>query len=83
MFMPSEFIPSEAMMKEHPRRGLACKNCMKLQFRIDSLSFKENREVILDKRDWIRWKEMDCIASSQQIFKYLDQQLYLSKKVCD
>jgi hypothetical protein len=44
MFMPSEFMPSEAMMKEHPRRGLAFKNCIKLQFRIDSLSFKENAE---------------------------------------
>jgi hypothetical protein len=43
----------------------------------------KHREVILGKRDWIREKEMYCIESSQQIFKYLDQQLYLSKRVCD
>jgi hypothetical protein len=61
-FNPAEFIPAEAMGTELPRRCPACKNCKECQFRMDSLSFKENTkyEIILsklkldvDRRRWI------------------------------
>jgi hypothetical protein len=60
-FHPSEFIPAEAMGKELPRRCSACRNCKECQFRMDSLSFKENTEyeIILSKLkldlDWKKW----------------------------
>ncbi len=44
LFNPPEFIPAEAMGTELPRRCPACRNCKECQFRIDSLTFKENAE---------------------------------------
>jgi hypothetical protein len=44
LFNPPEFIPAEAMGTELPRQCPACKNCKECQFRMDSLSFKENTE---------------------------------------
>jgi hypothetical protein len=51
LFNPPEFIPAEAMGTELPRRCPACRNCKECQFRMDSLTFKENTEyeVILSK----------------------------------
>jgi hypothetical protein len=51
LFNPPEFIPAEAMGTEVPRRCPACRNCKECQFRMDSLTFKENAEyeVILSK----------------------------------
>jgi hypothetical protein len=51
LFNPPEFIPAEAMGTEWPCRCPACKNCKECQFRMDSLSFKENAEyeIILSK----------------------------------
>jgi hypothetical protein len=51
LFNPPEFIPAEAMGTELPRRCPACRNCKECQFRMDSLTFKENAEyeVILSK----------------------------------
>jgi hypothetical protein len=51
LFNPPEFIPAEAMGTEVPRRCPACRNCKECQFRMDSLTFKENaeNEVILSK----------------------------------
>jgi hypothetical protein len=51
LFNPPEFIPAEAMGTEVPRRCPACRNCKECQFRMDSLTFKENLEyeVILSK----------------------------------
>ncbi len=51
LFNPPEFIPAEAMGTEVPRRCPACRNCKECQFRMDSLTFKENMEyeVILSK----------------------------------
>jgi hypothetical protein len=50
-FNPPEFIPAEVMGTELPRRCPACRNCKECQFRMDSLTFKENTkyEVILNK----------------------------------
>ncbi len=50
-FNPPEFIPAEVMGTELPRRCPACRNCKECQFRMDSLTFKENTEyeVILSK----------------------------------
>jgi hypothetical protein len=50
-FSPPEFIPANAMGAELPRRCRAWKNCKECQFRMDSLSFKENTEyeIILSK----------------------------------
>ncbi len=39
---PPEFILEEAMGMEHPSRWTACENCKECQFRMDSLSLKEN-----------------------------------------
>ncbi len=51
LFNPPEFIPAEVMGTELPRRCPACRNCKECQFRMDSLTFKENTEykVILSK----------------------------------
>ncbi len=51
LFNPPDFIPAEAMGLELPRRCPACKNCKECQFRMDSLTFKENTEyeIILSK----------------------------------
>jgi hypothetical protein len=51
LFHPPEFIPSEAMGTELPRRCPACKTCKGCQFCMDSLSFEENTEyeIILCK----------------------------------
>jgi hypothetical protein len=51
LFNPPEFIPTEAMGTELPRRCPACRNCKEYQFRMDSLTFEENTEyeVILSK----------------------------------
>jgi hypothetical protein len=51
LFDPPEFIPVESMGTEVPRRCTACKNCKECQFRMDSLTFKDNaeNEVILSK----------------------------------
>ncbi len=51
LFNPPEFIPAEAMGTELPHRCPACRNCKECQFRMDSLTFKENAEyeVILSK----------------------------------
>ncbi len=51
LFNPPEFIPVEAMGMEVPRRCPACRNCKECQFRMDSLTLKENAEyeVILSK----------------------------------
>jgi hypothetical protein len=51
LFNPPEFIPAEAMGTEVPRRCPACRNCKECQFRMDSLTFKENEEyeVLLSK----------------------------------
>ncbi len=48
---PPEFITAEAMGTEVPSRCPACRNCKECQFRMDSLTFKENSEyeVILSK----------------------------------
>ncbi len=50
-FNPPEFIPAEVMGTELPRRCPACRNCKECQFRMDSLTFKENTEyeIILSK----------------------------------
>jgi hypothetical protein len=50
-FNPPEFIPAEVMGTELPRRCPACRNCKECQFRMDSLTFKENTEyeIILNK----------------------------------
>jgi hypothetical protein len=50
-FNPPEFIPAEVMGTELPHRCPACRNCKECQFRMDSLTFKENTEyeVILNK----------------------------------
>ncbi len=50
-FNPPEFIPAEVMGTELPGRCPACRNCKECQFRMDSLTFKENTEyeVILNK----------------------------------
>jgi hypothetical protein len=62
LFNPPEFILAEVMGTELPRRCPACRNCKECQFRMDSLTFKENTEyeVILSKlhrdverRQWI------------------------------
>ncbi len=51
LFNPPKFIPAEAMGTELPRRCPDCKNCKECQFRLGSLSVKENTEykVILSK----------------------------------
>ncbi len=51
LFKPPDFIPAEAMGTDLPRRCPACKNCKECQFRMASLTFKENTEykVILSK----------------------------------
>jgi hypothetical protein len=51
LFNSPEFIPAEVMGTELPRRCPACRNCKECQFRMDSLTFKENTEyeVILSK----------------------------------
>ncbi len=51
LFNPPEFIPAEVMGTELPRRCPACRNCKECQFRMDSLTFKENTEyeIILSK----------------------------------
>ncbi len=51
LFSPPEFILAEAMGTELPRRCPACWNFKECQFRMDSLTFKENAEyeVILSK----------------------------------
>jgi hypothetical protein len=64
LFNPPEFIPAEAISTELPRRCPACNNCKECQFRMDSLSFKENTEyeIILSKlkldkerKKWVAW----------------------------
>jgi hypothetical protein len=47
LFNPPEFISAEAMGTELPRRCPACKNCKECQFRMDSLTFKENTEYVI------------------------------------
>ncbi len=51
LFNPPEFIPAEVMGTELPRTCPACRNCKECQFRMDSLTLKENTEyeVILSK----------------------------------
>jgi hypothetical protein len=51
LFNPTDFIPAEAMGTEVPCRCPACRNCKECQFRMDSMTFKENAEyeVILSK----------------------------------
>ena len=51
LFNPPEFLPAEVMSTELPRRCPACRSCKECQFRMDSLTFKENTEyeVILNK----------------------------------
>ncbi len=51
LFNPPEFLPAEVMGTELPRRCPACRSCKECQFRMDSLTFKENTEyeVILSK----------------------------------
>ena len=49
-FVPSNFIAAEAMGTEVPRRCPSCRHCKECQFKMDCLSFKENKEleVIMD-----------------------------------
>jgi hypothetical protein len=51
LFQLPEFIPAKSMGTELPGRCPTCRNCKECQFRVDSLSLKENTvyEIILSK----------------------------------
>ncbi len=61
-FQPLDFIKVEALGTNTPARCAACRNCRECKFRVDSISFKENKEykVIInrlkmdvEKKKWI------------------------------
>jgi hypothetical protein len=59
LFAPADFLSAEAMGTEMPRRCATCKNCKECQFRMDSLTFKENKEyeIILDNLKYDKEKK--------------------------
>jgi hypothetical protein len=63
LFNPPEFLPAEVMGTELPRRCPACRSCKECQFRMDSLTFKENTEyeVILSKL-WLDVERKQWVA---------------------
>jgi hypothetical protein len=63
LFSPPEFLPAEVMGTELPHRCPACRSCKECQFRMDSLTFKENTEyeVILSKL-WLDVERKQWIA---------------------
>jgi hypothetical protein len=87
LFNPPEFTPAEAMGTELPRRCPACKNCKECQFRMDSLTFKENTEyeVILsklrldvDRKKWVAGYPFNTMVE-RLIDNYNRAKAYMSK----